>query len=360
MQNGKISFSQLMSMAFLSALGPVIRLLPWAFARFGGGASFLALLPAAGILYTFIYGISRLLRRGQPGVSLWGLLRASGGPVIGTAVCLLLGLWLLAYTAFTLRSGVERLISCVYTEGKPWLLSTVMAALAAAAASGRLKSLAGAGRVLALLLGAVMVLVCALALPGVRVRNLLPDARLDWSGLLWSALAAVNVLSVGVYFLVFLGDTEPRTLRPGPARLAALAGLLVCLAVTVVTVGTLSAPVTEKLQFPFFVLIRNIRELKIAERFEALVIAVWVGADFMLLASLLFMLRRLAETVTGRGCRPVPALAAAAANAAGMLVSDDAFTVHRLSKYAIPLINIVVVFGVIPIMLRVGKKAKKR
>ena len=54
------------------------------------------------------------------------------------------------------------------------------------------------------------------------------------------------------------------------------------------------------------------------------------------------------------------ALAAAAANAAGMLVSDDAFAVHHLSKYAIPLINIVVVFGVIPIMLRVGKKAKKR
>ena len=40
--------------------------------------------------------------------------------------------------------------------------------------------------------------------------------------------------------------------------------------------------------------IKIIRELKIAERFEALVIAVWVGADFMLLASLLFMLRRLA------------------------------------------------------------------
>ncbi|MBQ8975126.1 MAG: GerAB/ArcD/ProY family transporter [Oscillospiraceae bacterium] len=358
----KITFSQLMVTAFVGLLSPVIRLLPWASVRLSGGAAPLAAIPAMAMSALYIYIVYAIVKRRAGVPPLPDPARGGVQVAVAKLLCAALALWLTAYTAFTLRSGAERMVACVYTGGRVWVFSTVMAALAAFAASGGIKALAGAGRVMGIILTAVLVLLCLFAIPEVKPERFLPVTAQDAGNILPAAVPIFNVVSAGVYFLLLLGDVDRKTASPKTALAAAGGVALVSFAVIAVTVGAFSAPVTEKLQFPFFVLIRNIKVFKIIERFEALVIAMWIGADFVLLSGLLFIIRRLFAAITGRDSRMTPVIAAAVANGAGMLLWDSNFAVNNSSRYTIPALNLFFAVFAVPMLLLIKnlKKYEKR
>ena len=83
--------------------------------------------------------------------------------------------------------------------------------------------------------------------------------------------------------------------------------------------GRLGAELTGELPYPFFMMLRDFRFLRLLERVEALVCALWVVTDFFLTAVLLTAGGRcLAVALTGReDKRRWPTVAVAAGALAG-------------------------------------------
>jgi hypothetical protein len=270
-------------MAFISLLSPMIRLVPKLTSQLGGRSSWLSVIPASAGAAILIYIVYRLVKNRNQTQGLSDFILCTAGKKIGTVLCVLCWAWLTIYAGFVLRTGAERLISCVYPQSSLGAIVIVMLLLAVPAACGRAKSLAGTATVLSLIIVTLLIIAVAFALPGVKLENLLPVAEQDVGGIFTAALPVFNVLCGGVYFLFLFGCTKKETVRSAGAVKCTLALSAVALMIIVVTVGTFSAQLTSSFQYPFFTLMRNIQILRIVERFEAVIIVVWICADFIYL-----------------------------------------------------------------------------
>ena len=117
----------------------------------------------------------------------------------------------------------------------------------------------------------------------------------------------------------------------------------------------LGAALTVRLSQPFFILLRNLRISHALERIEALVTAVWVLPDFLMLALLLSLTREALSAALGRK-KPLPAwLAGAAALIVAAALSKTAFGLKVWSETVIPLISPFFALGV-PAAIWIGRK----
>ncbi|MBR6114764.1 MAG: GerAB/ArcD/ProY family transporter, partial [Oscillospiraceae bacterium] len=285
-ERAPLSRWQFTALLWAAMVSPAIRQIPGAALGAAGSAAWLSAalcLPAAAALGG-LFG--RLLDRRRDGEGLAALLcRALGAPV-GRAVCGLWGLWTVFYGGFVLRAGADRFVSAVYNDSPEWLFMGVTLLLCLPAARGRVRVLGRCAEILAPLLWAVFALVFLLGFKNVDAACLrLPDSQpvgRALAGMLPLTAALCSAVHLG-----FLADTAEQDKLAGPCAkaMAALGALGLLLSVTVL--GTFGAELSGKINYPFFVMIRSLRILHLIERMEALVVAQWVAADYLLLSALL-------------------------------------------------------------------------
>ena len=348
-----------MAMTFVSLLSPTIRLLPKLTSELGGRASWLCAIPAGAAGVLLIYIIYYLIKNRRQDQGLSDLMLSSLGRPVGVGLCIISALWITFYAGFLLRTGAERLISCVYPESELAPVVVVTILLAVMAGCGRVKSLAGAGMVFTLIIVSVMFLACAFAVPGVNIEYLLPVARQDIKGIFLGAIPVFDILSATVYFLFLIGSTKKETVKTKRAVWCVLALSITALVVIVVTIGTFSAQVTQNFQYPFFKLIRNIQILRVVERFEAIVIVVWICADFIYLSALLLVIRKIYGSVTNSDSRLPVYVCAAIAVVICFALGSSSFDLNKISDDYVPMANMVFTAIIVPLSLLVGKIRKK-
>ena len=358
MKEGQISFRQLAVCAVVLTLSPASRLLPKAALELGGRACWAAVLPAAGLLLLMLLTVRALLQ-GCPG-GLFQALEDALGRIGGRAAAGLLGLWLSFYCGFILRSGAERLLSTVYESGSLWFFLLSMAAVALVPALSRVATAVRMAELCALLLAPVLLLLFTFALPEVNGDYLLPLNPLDAGGVAAAALPITNVCSLWVY-LGFLG----KYVKPGGSVkkhvLRCLAFVLpgVLLAI-LTTVGILGPESAKRQQYPFFVMISNLKLFNVLERVEPLIVLVWVLADFALLGALLLSAAEAFRDLAGLQSRRVPVLLCGAAmTAASFLLAPNAFALEWLSDRLVPIVNLSLTLP-LPALLLAIKKIKAR
>jgi len=357
-----LSRRQLALLLWCALISPLIRQAPGAMVSAAGEGvwlSALSCMPAAAVL-GLLWG--RYLRSRRAGEGLGELFCRCLGDAPGRAAAALCALWVSFAAGFELRSGADRFVSAVYPESPVWLFGGVMLLLGAGAALGRLKALGRCAELIAPALGAVFALVFLFCLPNMEVRNLWPLPPGSLAGTAKGALPLLNALSTGA-LLGFLGDRVEK----GPLGAAfalpllALAGLgaLLCAA----TVGTFGPGLTEQMNYPFFVMIRSVRIAHLLERIEALVVAQWVAADFLLLGTLLQVSSTaLSTALFGAGARRralsvwlcLPPLLSGA-----VLCAPTALALRRAARELIPLGTAALTLLLIPGILIVGRIRKK-
>ena len=226
------------------------------------------------------------------------------------------------------------------------------------AARGRVRVLGRCAEILAPLLWAVFALVFLLGFKNVDAACLrLPDSQpvgRALAGMLPLTAALCSAVHLG-----FLADTAEQDKLAGPCAkaMAALGALGLLLSVTVL--GTFGAELSGKINYPFFVMIRSLRILHLIERMEALVVAQWVAADYLLLSALL---RSAARALTAAAAGPDREAdgrtvfgCAAAAALAGRFCASTAFGLHALETGLIPRGNALLALGVLPLCFLAGK-----
>lgn len=356
-----ISPRQLVAVAFVSVLSPLIRRFPRTLAAGAGRTCWLA-VPMAAVMLAVVLWLVWLLLRNRPGEPLSGVMMDVLGSVPGRLITGLYALWLLFYAGFLLRSGAIRLISTVYQGANVGVFIVCMALVCAAAAAGPVRAVARSAMLLRPLLLTVPALIVLLTVKDADYRLLLPVTLDDLPADAFAALKITNLLAVAV-FLAFCGNREPEPLRlrdwaGWTAALLALLGLM-----TAGCLGMFGPELTEKMTFPFFMLARDVTVLGALERVETVVIAAWVFADFLLL-SVLFKIsaRNLCVCVTSPET-PVPRwlspVCAAAAAAAAFLLPDKQTQFQWLSEIFVPIASAVMTGGFPLLTLVVGKLRKK-
>ena len=124
--------------------------------------------------------------------------------------------------------------------------------------------------------------------------------------------------------------------------------------------GQLTAPVAARLQFPFFVMVRNAPALSGFDGLEALAVALWLGTDILFAAALLSASSEIFRGMTGKEKRRgfvIPVSAAALFCA--LLLAGDAFRLRKMAETLLPAINAALKFGVLPLALFIGKARKR-
>ena len=353
----QISPRQLTALAFVSALSPLIRRFPRALSARAGHAAWLAVPLSALPMLALLAGAWLLFRRRGPGAGTAQLAVSLLSRAAGRVLCGIYGLWFVFYAAFLLRSGAERFITTVYNGAGPTLFVCVMALLCALAAAGRLAPLGRAAMLIRPLMCALIALIALLTAKDLDPALLLPVSEADCAPCGLAALETANVLSVAFFFGFFADRlTGPLTPRAAAPWLGALLGIIALM--TVGCLGMFGAELTTKMQYPYFMLVRDLSVLGALERLEPAAVALWVFPDFLLLSALL---RLAAETL--RFCfagptaptkplhraLPLACTAAAAAGALALPGELDAF--RTLSETLVPLLSAAFGFGPLPVLL---------
>ena len=368
----QISRRQLFALATLMLLVPSLRLFITAATDYAGRAVWLTALLAALPMLIYMHFISDLMDCRREGENIQELMLRCLGQKLGRAALALTAAWLVLYAGFILRSGADRLITTVYPNSSPGVFTLGLGLVCLAAALGNPRSIVRSAMLISPVLIGSLLLILLFSLDSIETSNLLPVTVDDALPVALGSLAAVDVLSFGVYAVCFLEGLCP--LEPGRARQGSLWLLamvlllsLLCLAV----VGMFGAELCSRLSRPFFIMVRNLVFFRTVERVEALVVMLWLFPDFLLVSVFLyaaqyslrlclwqdarFMGERFRDMSRGRWLIWPTALAAIICS---LLIGPDALSLDFWSAKLIPAINLIFAFIFIPSIYIVGKVRK--
>lgn len=350
----RLSVKQGMMLLFVGLMSPMIRMLPGRLTAIAGANGWLgavfALVP--GVL--LILMVCDLLRR--PGTDLTDAVCRAFGETAGRVLCFVIGLWVVLLCSLLLRFFGERFLSTAYIGEPVQLFVTLLLTVVFYAAHKKISALVRAGQIFFWTFAAVLAAVFALTALNVDRRNLMP---VTWEALPQTVQAAEPVLGVlsGGLCLTLLTRTMEREKGAAGKALLTLAGLLVVAAVLLlITVGNFGVSLLQRMQYPFFMLVKEVRIANVFERVESVVIALWMVTDFVLVT----MMVRAAARSFGRtfdvereeSC-VTPVLLMVLMGSA--LIVPDSFALESVSEKLVQPINLVVGFGLIPLIWGVTK-----
>ena len=361
--DNSISPNQLVLAAFMLMLSPALRLFPSAAAAWAGKGAWLSALLAfpAAAAYLWLARRGALLRR--EGEGLCELIARAAPGRAGRMALAVLALWLCVYAGFVLRSGADRFLVTVYPNTPAAFFILTMAGAALWAAYAPLHQAARTVKLLFPAVGLILALVLLSSLGRLRAENLLPLSLDDAPGVLAGSLAALDVLLWSFYAAAMLlpgirkGSISYRRLLPGLGAGCALLSLM-----SAEIVGSFGAPLAAELSWPFFSLVRNLVFFRSIERVEALVVALWVFPDFLIVSLFLRAARRaLTLSLSARfpragASRALPGLCAAASAAFALLSAPDAKSLQLLSDTVIPGVSLFFALVFFPLLLGLGKR----
>ena len=372
--NYRFSRSQLIGLCSVILLSPALRLYPAGSAGIAGRAAWLSAPAAIPLLLVYIYFICRFMDARQENEGLGELSLRCLGDKAGKAVLLAFSAWLLLYSGFVLRSGADRLITTIYPYSTPHIFTVVMGLVCLFGALGPVRSIVRVAKlVLPIVLG-TLILILIFAMLGINPSNLLPITVYDFVPVIKGTLPIIDVILVVIYticFVVGLTPKKEKSFRDYSVWMILMSILLMFLSITVI--GSFGAELTTRLTRPFFSLVRNLVFFHTLERVEALVVALWILPDFLLVSLLLasaqhclrivmgskntfYQGERLFDMKNGRWIIPV---CAGISILCGLFIAPDPLSLELWSERLIPLINFIVALLLIPFIYIVGKARKK-
>ena len=349
--NDTLQRKQLITLMAIALLSPIIRQMPTAMVRMGGGGAWLsAVLALPAVLLMGALSCDLLRERDLTAALEYGFGKLPGKILTGVMTA-----WLGFYLGFVLRSSADRFVTTVYPEHSVWVFVAVLAAMVLLAQSGSLRQLGRLGQAVEPFLLLFFLLLPALVLPQADI-SLVKPGKGDLPGLVKGIFPVADTLCVAVFGGFLEGQTEEQPRLKGLLLpIWSFTALIALLCIS--TVGVFGAELTGELYYPFFVLLRNVKLPGFLERVEALLVAQWLSADFILAALLLRIcegnLARLGLW-KDRMWRRV-ALCMTVALLSAVLCANSSYALLRLTESVVPKVNAALVFGVVPVCWAMGR-----
>lgn len=369
----RFDINQLFALCTMTLLAPALRLVPSGAASVAGRAAWLTAPVAIPLMLLYIFFIYRFMRARNEGEGLAELSMRCLGDKAGKAMLLASVAWLLLYAGFVLRSGADRLITTIFPYSTPHIFIIVMGLLGMLSALGSSRSIVRTAKLVQPVVLGVLLFILLFSLMSADKQNLLPVTGRDILPMMKGSLTVVDIMTMVIYSACFLlGSVRKESVHF--SRLSVWTGLMMLLVMLISTavVGSFGAELTSRLTRPFFTLVRNLVFFGSLERLEALVVALWIFPDFLLVSTLLFAAQYILRLVFDgdgeyrgqrrldmSGKRWLIPLCAAAAVLCAILIAPTPTGLEFWSQKLIPIINLSYALILLPAVFAVGKLRKK-
>lgn len=279
----------------VAALSPAISLLPRLCTRTALGAGWLA-----GVFSLPFILIMCLFLLKNPGVTLFALFPRAFGKTVGVAVSVLLALWFIFFAGLTLRLGAERFVTTVYAGENAAAFIIIPLLMAALAALGNKRALPRFAEVTAPVIVGTLLLLLVCALFEGDVKNLLPVTGTELLPALKASLYSTSAAAAAVLPCACLGGASENGSAGRTAFLCVFTAALFS-ALAGVCSARFGAEIASKMTQPMFELSRNTSLFGILSRLEAVMTALWLLPDYVLVSLCLTAASSGARSVLGVG-----------------------------------------------------------
>ncbi len=357
--NGKISVRQAFILSMLATLSPTIRIFPNACARDAKTAAWLTPIAAA-ISLIILYSVLSAYFEKKNFKNLDDVFRATLGNVSGIMLLMLFLSWFIIILWLYLRYYAARLVSTIYPNTDIRFFILAMVVLTYIAAKGKIETFCRFAELIFLSFTVILFILFIFLLPEVEIGNIYPVTYYD---ILPVFKATRNVSPIWGYILIpfFFGESifnKNEIKKFGKQSTIYLVVMNMLILVTIV--GALGPTVSQRMSFPFFNAVKIITFMESFDRFESVMLAVWVAADFVIVTLLLFVITTIIKNLFSLSERKYLATPIAAIG----YIGSQYFTVNRFeietftSQFFI-YVNIILLY-VAPIMVFIIGKIRKK
>jgi spore germination protein (amino acid permease) len=257
-------------------------------------AAWLAPLMSYMPLLVLFGALTSMFKKGRA-QSLGDVFEFSIGKPAGKALLVFYLLWCVILYLLYIRYYAERLLSTIFPNTDIRFFIFVMMPLVFMAARGRFEVFTRFAELFFLVFTVIMSAFFLLLLPSVKLENLYPVTLYD---LFPAAKAAYPVLAIWGYalLLLFFGEkVADKDKLSGHGKKAALFLVIMNTLIIVTVVGTIGTKVVQKMPIPFFSAIKAITVMETLNRFESVLLSMWVVSDFIVITVFALIIMRILE-----------------------------------------------------------------
>lgn len=360
MAKDQISMRQMMVLLFTALLSPAIRVLPARTAEMAGALGWASTLLALPVLWALCWILSALFQDTPEGMGLGERLQDILGRPLGKGVIALYLLWGLFLLCANTRLFGLRFLSTSYRNAPLGMFIAVLAALIVWITRKKFSAFARAAEIFYLALALILATALLFGMSHIEMENLLPMGAEKLPEVAASAGPALAMLSYGIFAAFLGGHVRKKPENRGQSIKWAAALCLVLTLLQVVCLGNFSPQLTQRMDTPFFMMVKGIGVRGAFERIESLVIALWVLSDLAFLGLLAFACCAMVQSLFGlkeyrSAALPVGAIALTGA----LLLFPSSFALTQWMERAVYLGNLLL--GLLaPLGLFLILRVKKR
>ena len=358
-EKNKITVRQTLIIFGLSTLSSAIRLFPTVCSKKGHSAGWLAPVFGAVALFAAFIILAALFKNSEVSSLADAFTRALGGA--GGKILLAAYLfWLLILYFLFIRYYAERLLSSIYPNTDLRFLFICMLSVTFIAARKRIDFLARFCELSFLIFLITLTVFYILLIPTIKIENVLPVTHKDFFPVLDSSIQIIGIWGF-ITFFFFMGDhiKNKKQLKSHRNKtIFYLFGLTTLILFFVI--GSLGADAASRMPLPFFNSTKLISIMPAFDRFEAVLLSVWVISDFILIASFAIIIMNILKKITAVSepkyfSSPMVFLG----YIGGLFIANNRFELERLSTTTQSSLILCVLAYVIPLAVLIIGKIRK-
>jgi len=219
------------------------------------------------------------------------------GKLFSKFILLMYLVWVLLFITSLLLFHASRMISTTYVDTSPNLFLVCLLILSTVFASRKIAPLGRMAEVFFYVISFTVITIFVLSLSQLNITNLFPVSSVDAIPLLYSSKSYLSFVS-SIFFFLFLAHRAD-----GIKKRSFFHCFLVIAAVSTVLlfciIGLFGATLSSNLTNPFFFVIKSISISNVIERFEAVIISVFVVTEVVNMTGLLMVCTTLIERIFG-------------------------------------------------------------
>lgn len=285
---GKISARQLVLIFIISTFSPTVRLFPAATARVAKQAAWLSPLASVAGMIILVLILQSFFKKGE-NLNLSDIYMNTLGNFFGKIVLAAQLIVILTLLAVYTRYYAERIVSSILPDTTIQFLIITMLGFVFYTVRGGLVPLARLNELIFIIFVIIFAVNSLLTVFSIEITSLLPISYIDALPVMKSTTTIYGIWS---YFLLvfFLADKVKDKENIKSTGLRAVLFLAVtCTIIIFMTIGVLGSSLAARIELPYFMSIKEITVLDTLARIETITIALWVLADFTIIAIMTFI-----------------------------------------------------------------------
>lgn len=355
----KISVRQLLFVFTIIVSSPATRFLPKYSAAAAKQAGWVSPLVST-VPFILLILIVNYLLKNHKDMDMYEIINLTMGKFIGKLMILAYLFWAVCLTTLYTRYYAERLTSSIYTTvSNNIIILLTLIPIAYMLRSG-FTVIARMSEVLLPFIGGMLILLSMFLLPSIRTDNILPISFSDTLPIIKASLSTTSILAY-LFLLFFLSDriVNMKSFKTF-GYIAAYINISSIVLVNFITIGVLGYSVTQRAPLPVLITVKQVSLLDTIENIEAIIIAIWIFADFTLISTLLVVTLNLIKSLFSLSeTKPLINILVILVYFLSLGITSDKFELEEFSTVLVVPINIILGY-VFPIILFLVSAIKKK